>query len=60
MGQQGDGTSRRRLLQAGALGAGVVIAPGVLSTGSAAASGSDSTAGTASKTAARIDTATSS
>ena len=54
MGQQSDGTSRRRLLQAGALGAGAVIAPGVLSAGSAAAV--STTAGTASKTAARIDT----
>src|SRR5687768_6795319 len=42
------GTSRRRLLQAGALGAGAVIAPGVLSTGEAAA--------TATSAAGRIDT----
>ena len=60
MGQQGDGTSRRRLLQAGALGAGAVVAPGLLTTGNAAASSSGSTAaataGTASKTAGRIDT----
>ncbi|MEU4289302.1 LamG-like jellyroll fold domain-containing protein [Kribbella sp. NPDC026596] len=41
MGERYDGTSRRRLLQAGALGAGAVIAPGVLGAGSAAASGTD-------------------
>jgi hypothetical protein len=42
MDQQYDGTSRRRLLQAGALGAGAVIAPGVLNTSTAAASGTSS------------------
>lgn len=57
MGQQGDGTSRRRLLQAGALGASAVIAPGVLSAGEAAASsrGSASPA-TNSQAGGRIDT----
>ncbi|WP_405060417.1 Tat pathway signal sequence domain protein [Kribbella sp. NBC_01505] len=37
MDQQYDGTSRRRLLQAGALGAGAVVAGGVLDGGAAAA-----------------------
>ncbi|MFD3405843.1 LamG-like jellyroll fold domain-containing protein [Kribbella sp. NPDC058693] len=39
MNERYDGTSRRKLLQAGALGAGAVIASGALSTGSAAATG---------------------
>jgi hypothetical protein len=52
MEQQQDGTSRRRLLQAGALGAGAVIAPGVLNAGEAAASSTGSAYGTAG----RIDT----
>lgn len=50
MNERSDGTSRRRLLQAGALGAGAVIAPGVLSASEAAASR------TARSTTGRIDT----
>jgi hypothetical protein len=62
MDQQNDGTSRRRLLQAGALGAGAVVMPGVLNAGEAAATGSSSTASTNAGTTAitvsagRIDT----
>ena len=43
MNERYDGTSRRRLLQGAALGAGAVIAPGVLGAGEAAASGTTST-----------------
>ncbi len=50
MNERSDGTSRRRLLQAGALGAGAVIAPGVLGASEAAASQ------TATSTTGRIDT----
>ncbi len=53
-----DGTSRRRLLQAGALGAGAVIAPGVIGAGEAAASGTHSAkAATATGTATAARTA---
>ncbi|MFC6162908.1 LamG-like jellyroll fold domain-containing protein [Kribbella jiaozuonensis] len=51
MNERYDGTSRRKLLQAGALGAGAVIASGALSTGSAAATGQ-----VEAKSSGRIDT----
>ncbi|NUS00894.1 MAG: Tat pathway signal sequence domain protein, partial [Kribbellaceae bacterium] len=58
-----DGTSRRKLLQAGALGAGAVIASGALGTESAAAVGSSAAGGarhggtaTDGRAAGRIDT----
>ncbi|MFI6830671.1 LamG-like jellyroll fold domain-containing protein [Kribbella sp. NPDC050241] len=43
MDERYDGTSRRRLLQAGALGAGAVLASGTLSTGGAAAAATQAT-----------------
>jgi hypothetical protein len=47
MNEMYDGTSRRRLLQVGALGAGAVVVPGVLSAGEAAATSTGTTASTA-------------
>ncbi|WP_371403587.1 Tat pathway signal sequence domain protein [Kribbella sp. NBC_00662] len=52
MNERYDGTSRRKLLQAGALSAGAVIASGALSTGNAAAAGGQAPT----KPAGRIDT----
>ncbi|WUJ71145.1 Tat pathway signal sequence domain protein [Kribbella soli] len=61
MNERYDGTSRRKLLQAGALGAGAVFTSGALSAGNAAATGSTSAAASAaaagsSRAAGRIDT----
>jgi len=61
MNERYDGTSRRKLLQAGALGAGAVFTSGALSTGNAAATTADATGASATavsggRTAGRIDT----
>ena len=61
MNERYDGTSRRKLLQAGALGAGAVFTSGALSTGNAAATTADATVTSAAavsgtRTAGRIDT----
>ena len=56
MDEQYDGTSRRRLLQAGALGAGAVIAPGVLTAGDATASGTRTATATTRAAATGADT----
>ena len=61
MNERYDGTSRRKLLQAGALGAGAVLTSGALSAGNAAATTADATGTSAaavsgSRTAGRIDT----
>ena len=61
MNERYDGTSRRKLLQAGALGAGAVFTSGALSAGNAAATTADATGTSAaavsdSRTAGRIDT----
>ncbi|TDW54908.1 LamG-like jellyroll fold domain-containing protein [Kribbella pratensis] len=61
MNERYDGTSRRKLLQAGALGAGAVFTSGALSTGNAAATIADATGASATavsggRTAGRTDT----
>ncbi|MEV4267148.1 hypothetical protein [Kribbella sp. NPDC049584] len=61
MNERYDETSRRKLLQAGALGAGAVFTSGALSAGNAAATGTGETGGASataasSKEAGRIDT----